>query len=162
MCQGPKTTQPTPYPVCRFKTFAFSFSLHGSIRNRHPNHLLSQNWPIQFNFWFNLAYSHDPFLHEKGLGTFIINSCLTLCQVLIRIFLCLPVHWHSSLLISLIAIMSHPLLTRMFQPLIIVINWLVYPTPPKSFLLLRLCRVMGRSVFAWTVGYILLSPFLPR
>ena len=54
--------------------------------------LLPQNWQIKFYFWLNLACSHHQFLHIRGLGTFITNSCFILCRILIRISLCLPLH----------------------------------------------------------------------
>lgn len=40
-------------------------------------------------------------------------------------------------IICLIAIMPHPLLTLVFEPLVITINCPVYPSPPTPFLLLR-------------------------
>ena len=60
-------------------------------------------------------------------------------------------------IICLIAIMPHPLLTLVFEPLVIAINCPVYPSPPTPFLLLRCSKLMGRSVLAWITGCLFLQ-----
>lgn len=54
----------------------------------------------------------------------------------------------ALIIISLIAIMPHPLLALVFEPLVNAINFPVYRTTPTPFLLLRCATVKGRSGLA--------------
>ena len=45
----------------------------------------------------------------------------------------MPPRTLALLVICLIAIMPHPLLTLVFEPLVIAINWPAYPTPQTPF-----------------------------
>ena len=118
-----------------------------------PHHQLPQNWQIYFYFLLNLAYSHYQFLHIKGLRTFITNYCFILCQVLIRIYLRLPLRYHCSF-------------DRHYSPstvntYVLAIGYKLasLPDPSKPFLLLRCSRVMEWSVLAWRAGYLLPCQF---